>query len=130
MSPNRAQDAGIAASVTIALFAIVTAKGDALYAGLWYYVAVPLAILGLCAAFKPPPAFITGASIALTTIFLAYLSINWSASRPKGLLVLGHMFSLPGALIGGLLAARLANKKAKMAPPVGVALVGFTGIAA
>ena len=106
MAISRTMDALLAALCAAAVLALVSIKGDALYVGLWYYLLVPLVILGLSARLKPQPLFLLGASIALSITFVFYLRINWQASRPEGLLGLGHLFSLPGALIGSLIVAR------------------------
>ena len=55
------------------------------------------------------------------------MSINWNATRPEGLLGLGHLFSLPGAFIGVLVTAIVARKKAATHPFV-LFLFGFVGL--
>lgn len=79
--------------------------GDSLYVGIWYYFAVFFTTICIASFFKPIPYFQTGAAIGIAITFLAYLYINWSSSRPEGLLGLGHLFSLPGAAFGLIISA-------------------------
>lgn len=127
MTSSRPIDAGLAAMVAFIVAATVLTKGDALYIGLWYYILVPLTILGLCAAIRPQPFFLLGASVALSITFIAYLRINWGASYPDGLLGLGHLFSLPGALIGAVIAA-IASKRHVFVGSFLAIVVGFLGV--
>ena len=100
-------------AVVIALVAviIVMVKGDALYIGLWYYFAVPIVIVGIGAALRARPLFLFGTSLAIAITLIFYMSINWRASSPEGLLGLGHLFSLPGAVVGVFIAATLLKRK-------------------
>jgi hypothetical protein len=127
MTPSRPIDFCLAAIVAFAMAAFVLIEGDALYIGLWYYLFVPFAILGLCAIIRPKPFFFFGASLALSITFISYLLINWGASRPDGLLGLGHLFSLPGALIGVLIAASISKRHVFVGSPLAT-IVGFLGV--
>ena len=109
MQPSRANDTFIATFISLIVIFISLTKGDALYLGTWYYFTVPAIILSLCAIIKPAPLFLTGASLGIAITILCVMSVNWNASRPEGLLGLGHIFSLPGAIIGVLLAAKKAR---------------------
>ena len=100
---------------------LVLIFGDAMYIGIWYYLAVPIAALLIAWGFKSPPLFQAGAVLGLSVTFLIYLSLNWNAERPEGLLGLGHLSSLPGAAIGLILSAYIA----KIRSIAGV-WVGFT----
>lgn len=100
--------------------------GDALYLGLWYYIAVPVVILGACAAFRPVPLFLFGAACAIAISMLALMSVNWLAVRPEGLLGLGHIFSLPGAFVAALGTAFFAKKK-QITRPFAAFLLGLGG---
>ena len=111
MTFTRTLDASIAIAVALAMVVLVIIKGDALYLGLWYYIAVPVVILGLCSAFRPAPLFLFGVASAIAVSMLALMSVNWRAVRPEGLLGLGHIFSLPLALVIALGTAFFARKK-------------------
>ena len=65
-----------------------------------------MAGLLLAAIFKPKPLFQTGLALAISMVTLAYLSINWIDETPEGLLGLGHLFSLPGGVLGILISGR------------------------
>jgi len=111
MHPSRSNDIFLAAFISLAVIFLTLIKGDALYLGIWYYFTVPAVILSLCAAIRPAPFFLTGASLGIAITLLCVMSVNWSSSHPEGLLGLGHVSSLPGAIIGVLLAAVTAKRK-------------------
>lgn len=71
--------------------------------------------------FQVTPLFQAGAVLGLSVTFLIYLSLNWSAERPEGLLGLGHLFSLPGAAIGLVLSAYIVKTRS-----IAGVWVGFT----
>ncbi|UWX04228.1 hypothetical protein H1235_02575 [Pseudoxanthomonas sp. NC8] len=99
--------------------------GDPVYVGLWYYLAVPAVALGLTALLRARPLFLSGASLAVAITLLAYMCINWRAARPDGLVALGHLFSLPGAAVGLLLAA-VPVRRARH--PLAALLLGLGGL--
>lgn len=121
MNISRIHDTYFSISLLSVVILLVLILGDAMYIGIWYYLAIPIAALLIAWGFKSPPLFQTGAVLGLSVTFLIYLSLNWSAERPEGLLGLGHLFSLPGAAIGLVLSAYIV----KIRSIVGV-LVGFT----
>lgn len=127
MTFSRSLDAVLAVVVSLAVILIVIVKGDALYVGLWYYSVVPVVLLGLCAALRAKALFLFGASLALSMTFIFYMVANWHASRPEGLLALGHLFSLPGAVVGALIAAVLLRRHASTGPAFAL-IIGFAGI--
>jgi hypothetical protein len=126
MTATRTLDATLATAVALATLILVLAKDDALYLGLWYYVAVPIGVLGICAAFQLAPFFLFGTSFAVASSMLAVMSVNWTASRPEGLLGLGHLFSLPGAFVGAIAAAFITRKR-QVANPFLAFLLGVAG---
>ena len=112
MKPLSALDAIFAAVIALVTVSIVMVKGDALYIGLLYYFAVPIVIVGIGAALRAKPMFLFGTSLAIAITLIFYMSINWQATRPEGLLGLGHLFSLPGAVVGVFIAATSLKRKA------------------
>lgn len=110
MPVSRSDDMFLAVFISLLVIFLSWIKGDALYLGIWYYITVPAVILSLCAVIRPAPLFLTGASLGIAITLLCVMSVNWSSSRPEGLLGLGHVFSLPGAIVGVLLAAVAAKK--------------------
>jgi predicted membrane protein len=127
MKLSRTLDAALAVLVSIAVILTVMVKGDALYLGLWYYFVVPTFLLGLCGVLRPKPLYLCGASLALSITVIFYLTLNWRAARPEGLLGLGHAFSLPGAIAGALIAAVLLRRHTNSGPTFALA-TGFAGV--
>jgi hypothetical protein len=126
MAVIRALDISLAIAVALAMVALVVFKGDALYLGLWYYITVPLVILGVCAAIRPAPLFLSGVGLAIAISMLVLMSVNWRAARPEGLLGLGHIFSLPGAIVV-VVAAALRARNLQIVRPFPAFLLGFGG---
>lgn len=112
IKPSSTIDAIFAAVIALVAVFSVMVKGDALYIGLWYYFAVPIVIVGIGATLRTKPMFLFGTSLAIAITLIFYMSINWHTSRPEGLLGLGHLFSLPGAVMGVFIAATLLKRKA------------------
>ena len=110
MQSSRKFDIGLAAAIATVVPIVVLRVGDPLYIGIWYYLLVPAATVSLGAILRAKPPFISGASFAVAITFLAYMSVNWRAARPEGLLALGHLFSLPGAGIGLMFGAFLSTR--------------------
>lgn len=103
MNPTLRTDAFITAMTIAIIMTITLTKGDVLFIGHWYYASVFLGIFILPALAKAKPLFISGAILAATLTFGFYIRANWAPSATNDLLVLGHVFSLPGAAIGLLL---------------------------
>ena len=104
---------------------IVLIFGDVLYVGLWYYIAIPVVAFLLTMPFKPKHLFLTGIAITLQLTLTTYLYINFKSERPEGLLVPGHVMSLPGLAIGILVVSMYA--KNKLYKPYMMLSIGFSG---
>jgi hypothetical protein len=124
MELSNRQDATIATAISLVAPLIVLTVGDPLYIGLWYYLVIPAFVIGLGVLLDAPPPYVAGASLAAAVSLLGYMSINMFAARPEGLLGLGHLFSLPGAVIGYFVAMRFAKRSSRL--PAILAL-GFLG---
>ncbi|MGB0132466.1 hypothetical protein [Dokdonella sp.] len=127
MQPSRKLDASIAGFVALSLPLMVLFAGDPLFVGLWYYLVVSASALGLAAALRTKPLFLCGTSLAVATTFVAYMLVNWRAAHPEGLLVLGHMSSLPGAVIGLILGVIAARRTQHPATVLMLALMSILG---
>lgn len=127
MTPSHRLDITLAAVIVLSVISIVMIKGDALHLGLWYYFAVPLAFLSISAALRTKPLFNFGISLALAITLVSYLVVNWRASRPEGLLGLGHIFSLPGAVVGLFISAAVLKSKVP-AGPFAAFVIGVSGL--
>ncbi len=98
--------------VSLLVPAVVLLWGDALYIGLWYYFAVPAVAWLMVTVLGVRPGFLTGVAIGLAVEFVLFLQINWTATgRPDGLIGILHLFSLPGAAAGLLIAALLVKRR-------------------
>ena len=113
--------------IAISLITIITVfiVGDALYIGVWYYIAIPVVAYLLTLPFKPKQYFLTGVSLVILLSYIPYFYHNLFAERPEGLLGLGHLFSLPGLAVGVFLAALYI--KAKKLMPVTLFTIAFVG---
>lgn len=60
---------------------------------------------------------------------LIYMNIMASLDHPEGLFVLGHVFSMPGMLLGVAASAWLLRYRVKASLPWIVAGIGFLGAA-
>ena len=127
MPAPKIQDLLLAIFVCLVVVTLVLLAGDSLYIGIWYYFAVFFITICIASFFKPTPFFQTGAAIGIAITFLAYLYINWSSSRPEGLLGLGHLFSLPGAA-SGLVISAIALKKTNTKLSKRAFLFGLIGV--
>lgn len=78
--------------------ALVLIYDDAMYIGLWYYLA-------LAAWLCRRPGFLSGAGIALAVEFLLLLQYNWRADVDE-MVALLHLIGLPGILLGMVYAYR------------------------
>jgi len=89
-----------------------------------------LAVLALALPFRPRPAVVAGAALALAAYLGTFAA--WLALHPKsaGLIWLGYLASLPGAAVGAIVAAILLRDRLQYSAVVasciasGLALVG------
>ncbi|AWY44193.1 hypothetical protein DKY63_31500 [Pseudomonas putida] len=100
---------------------------DPLYAGVWYLLGVPLAALVPGLILRVPALFLTGTTAAVIASLLVYMNIMFSLPRSEGLLVLGHLFSMPGLLVGAGVSAWLLRCRVKASLPWLVAAIAFLG---
>ncbi|MFT3959834.1 hypothetical protein [Propionivibrio sp.] len=126
MATMRVLDICVASAIAIVMVIAVILRGDALYLGLWYYIAVPTLILGVCIAIRPAPLFLSGTAVVIAASMVALMAVNWTQSSPEGLLGLGHIFSLPGAVIATVIVASVARKKC-LSQPIALFLLGLGG---
>jgi hypothetical protein len=113
MELSNKQDAALGIAISVLAPLIVLVSGDPLYVGLWYYLVIPAFVVGWGVLLDAPPPYVAGASLAVAVSLFAYMSYNWFAARPEGLLGLGHLMSLPGGVIGYFAAMRLARRSSR-----------------
>jgi hypothetical protein len=89
---------------------VIAMKGDPLFVGAWYYLAVPVVLIGGAALVQPQMWLLVGIALASSLSFLAYQWVQLTAQRVEGLLGLGHLFAMPGALIAALAIAGISRR--------------------
>ena len=89
-------DLAAAVGIALLLLVIVVGTGDPLQFGLWYYLFIPALLIGFGILLGVPPPYLTGASLAAA----GSLFIVWSKANPGGPVAVGHLFSLPVAMVG------------------------------
>lgn len=102
-------DLKASAFLMLLVLVIVELYGDYLYVGIFYYI-----ITFFCAGFVgiifyPRPFFLSGIFLSLTATLWFYYSHNFSTGRPDGGLVLGHVFSYPGYVLGIVVSAYISR---------------------
>lgn len=110
MPTLRQFDLLLAAGVALATLTYPLSVGDPLFLGAWYYIAVPVVVIGAAVSLEVGPLFVFGTACALTLTYVPYWYFQASSARPEGLLGLAHMFSLPGSLIGLAVADRVLRR--------------------
>lgn len=129
MTEGRRVDLAYSTVMLIALVLYASASGGTLYAGFWYPVAIPLLIVVWCLILGTPAYFLTGTTAATVVTLLIYINIISTTEHPDGLLVLGHLFSIPGMLMGIGIAAWALKHRLTATLPWIVASIGFVGAA-
>jgi len=100
---------------------------DPLYTGSWYLWSVPVLALLPGLILRAPALFLTGTTAAAQVSLLVYMNIMFSVARTDGLLALGHLFSMPGMLLGTTVSAWLLRYHVRASLPWLVASVAFLG---
>lgn len=84
------------------LVGTVVAAGDSLYTAYLYPVIAPIVALEICSWRKLRSFYLSGVALVIYLTMVIYLSINWFLAQPEGFLVVGHLLSLPGLVIGAI----------------------------
>ena len=98
--------------------------GDVLYVGIWYYLVLPTIFIIISLLFRIEKYFLSGISFALFLTYFIYFIINMKSH--EGLLVLGHLFSIPGVVIT-FISGLIFAKKFCVKPSI-LFIVGFLSI--
>jgi hypothetical protein len=109
------------------VFLYASVGADPFYSGAWYLLGVPVAALLPGLILLAPALFLTGTTAAAIASLLIYMKVMFSLARPEGLLVLGHLFSMPGLLPGTGVSAWLLKYRVKASLPWLVAGIAFLG---
>ncbi|MBP5946718.1 MULTISPECIES: hypothetical protein [unclassified Pseudomonas] len=111
----------------VPLFLFASMGTDPFYSGTWYLSGVPLVALIPGLISRAPALFLTGTTAAAITTLLIYNSLMSSMGREAGLVGLGHLFSVPGMLVGTCLSIWFLKYRVKATLPWIVASVAFLG---
>jgi hypothetical protein len=84
------------------LVGTVVAAGDSLHTGYLYPVIAPIVALAICSWTRPRSLYLAGVAVIIYLTLFIYLSFNWFSAKPEGFLVVGHLLSLPGLVIGAI----------------------------
>ncbi|OUM29928.1 hypothetical protein [Pseudomonas putida] len=127
MTIGRRDDLAYSILLITPLITYASTGADPLYTGAWYLLGVPVATLLPGLILRVPALFLTGTTAAALASLLAYMNIMFSLPRPDGLLALGHLFSMPGMLVGSGMSAWLLRHRVKASLPWLVAGIAFLG---
>jgi hypothetical protein len=107
--------------------ALLAQKGPNFLPNLGFFWLSQLLALSLCLPFRPRPAVIAGAALALVTYLAAFAL--WLATHPDrvGLVWFGYLFSLPGAAVGAIAGALLLRDRFRYG--VAIAILLTAGLA-
>lgn len=103
---------GIAAGVTVS--AVLAPKDDYFFSNFGFFCLSQIGALLLLLPFKPRPAAIGGAALALAIYLAAFGYWLFSRQHPESMAWLGYLFSLPGALIGGVLGSLWLTRRSDL----------------
>ncbi|MBS4017781.1 hypothetical protein [Azonexus hydrophilus] len=106
------------------LVSMVVAAGDSLYTAYLYPVIAPIVALEICSWRKLRSFYLSGVAVVIYLTLVSYLSINWFSANPEGFLVVGHLLSLPGLVIGAI---ALSLQDRPTYGPAASILLGATG---
>jgi hypothetical protein len=97
--------------------------------GIGYLVAVPVVVLVPGLILRAPALFLTGTTATAVATLLIYMKIMSSLDHTEGMFALGHVFSMPGMLVGAGVSAWLLRYRVKASLPWIAAGIGFLGAA-
>lgn len=129
MTVGRRDDLAYSILMIVGLVLYASTGADTLYASVWYLLGTPLLIIVWSLILGLPALFLTGATAAAVGTLLIYICTMSTMEHRDGLLVLGHVFSVPGMLVGIGIVAWVLRQRLKVTSPWLVAAVGFAGTA-
>lgn len=129
MTVSRRDDLTYAILMITAVLLYFSMGADPLYTGLGYLIAVPAVTLVHGLILRTPALFLTGTTGTAIATLLAYMKIMSGLDHTEGMLALGHMFSMPGMLVGAGVSAWLLRYRLRTRLPWIVAGIGVLGTA-
>lgn len=127
MTVGRRDDIAYSILLMTPVLLYTSTGADPLYTDAWYLLGAPGAMLLPGLILRAPALFLTGTTAAAIASLLMYVIIQFSLPRPDGLLALGHIFSMPGMLVGTAVSAWLLRYRVKASLPWLVASIAFLG---
>lgn len=109
------------------LIGTVVIAGDSLHTAYLYPVLAPILALEICTWRRIRSFFLAGVAMVTYLTLLIYLSINWFATNPEGFLVVGHLLSLPGLVIGAMVLSRRDRPTYGPAASILIGAIGASG---
>jgi hypothetical protein len=129
MTVGRREDLAYSILLITPVLLYASIGANPLYTGSGYLVAVPAAAIVLGLIIRTPALFLTGTTAAAVATLLIYMNIMASLDHPEGLFGLGHVFSMPGMLLGAAASGWLLRDRVKASLPWIVTGIGFLGTA-
>ncbi len=83
-----------------------------------FYWVQQLAVIALLLIFRPRPAIISGVAFALALYLAAFGAWVFTRTHRESMSWLGYIFSLPGALVGGIIIAVWLRRRPTLQPLV------------
>ncbi|WP_236210549.1 hypothetical protein [Metapseudomonas otitidis] len=113
--------------IFVAVFAaLIDIRGDVLFIGLWYYLAVIGGAFVAAVLANSRPFFAGGAVLAAGLSLALYVWVNWHSDARSGLLGIAHLLSLPGAAVG-VVALGVVSRRRKWRRESRLFSAGFLG---
>ncbi|MVV51725.1 hypothetical protein EJA72_26285 [Pseudomonas sp. PB120] len=130
MTVGRRDDFTYSILLMISVLLLYASMGvNPLHTGIWYLVAVPVVAFVPGLILRVPALFLTGTTATAVASLLIYMKIMSSLDHTEGMFALGHVFSMPGMLVGAGVSAWLLRYRVKASLPWIVAGIGFLGAA-
>lgn len=107
MTVSRKDDLTYSILMITAVLLYASMGADPLYTGLGYLIAVLAVALVPGLILRAPALFLSGMIVTAIATLLIYMKIMSNLDHAEGTLTLGHMFSLPGMLVGAGVSAWL-----------------------
>lgn len=113
--------------IFVAVFAaLIDIRGDVLFIGFWYYLAVIGGAFVAAVLANPRPFFAGGAVLAAGLSLALYVWVNSHPDARSGLLGIAHLLSLPGAA-AGVVALGVVSRRRKWRRESRLFSAGFLG---
>ncbi|OEC59404.1 MULTISPECIES: hypothetical protein [Pseudomonadaceae] len=122
----RSLDIAIGVIFVVVFAALIDIRGDVLFIGLWYYLAVIGGAFVSAVLANPRPFFAGGAVLAAGLSLALYVWLNWHPNARSGLLGIAHLLSLPGAAVG-VVALGVVSRRRKWRRESRLFSAGFLG---